>query len=784
MPYQFVSEFRRGMDRTRKLSATDEGVLWELRNAHITRGGDIEKRKAWVQKYILPSNTYGLHATATQLYVFGSVASPSVPSGVTYQRLVAPNGSAMTRILSTTNFDGLVYAIAKFADGGIHHYYNGSLVTDWEAGIVTAEMVNMTGVAAAMATLINTNSEVVATPSTNTVVVEKATNGTFDIDAFAQSAAGADLPNAVTLVQNRVGSGETISTGSFRVVQGVSSPGTNKITSLTVNGVQLLTGGAIDFAADSATTAINIAAAINTLTTTPDYDAEAVDDTVFIKAKAGTGIGPNGFIISITTAGRFIVNIGSFDVISGSTNPGQNRIKKVLVNGVQVLAGNVNYNGGNDQTAADIASSINSAGTYKSFNVNNTVYLYKTTNNAPSSDTLPIAFNVDGNFQVGNAVPFGTTINHFAGGSVGAKEKWTITFVGPFTVGDRYTVVIDDTRYGAADNPTAKASRAITFGSKIYAIGQSILFFSGVNTATGWNSTDDAGAGFINIATQDGGSQDLIGIEVYQGSIAVGSRNSIQVVAVDTNPNNNYLFQPVKHTGFITPHGQISINGVDTLYISYAGHRSLRARDSSSAAISIDDIGTFIDKVINPKIAALSDNDREGVCSVIEPVDGRYMVFIDNEAYVLSEYRSKDIRAWSVYDTPDGVTEAVEMTGKIFIRTGNSIYLLGGDNNDTYDSSVVTAQMSYFHNKKPAHKKDLTGIDVDVVNTWTVSILTDPRDETQLCHVGDIEEFSYDGLNWGATGTQTHMAPKFVCSQPGYASLSNFALHYNQLDEN
>ena len=78
MPYILVDDFRGGLD-TRRLDVTaNPGTLVTLKNAHITRGGEIEKRQAFVSLATLPTNTFGLAAAGGQIYVFGSDAASSV----------------------------------------------------------------------------------------------------------------------------------------------------------------------------------------------------------------------------------------------------------------------------------------------------------------------------------------------------------------------------------------------------------------------------------------------------------------------------------------------------------------------------------------------------------------------------------------------------------------------------------------------------------------------------------------------------------------------------------
>ena len=135
MPYIVIEDFRAGLD-TRKLApASPPGSLQKLTNGHVTRGGEIEKRKAWIPKYALPAGqTFGLAGADGQLYVFGSVAGPAVPSPVVYQRLQHPSGFAMTGMTDTEFFDGKVFAAPTYSNGSGLCFYNGTRVTDWDAG--------------------------------------------------------------------------------------------------------------------------------------------------------------------------------------------------------------------------------------------------------------------------------------------------------------------------------------------------------------------------------------------------------------------------------------------------------------------------------------------------------------------------------------------------------------------------------------------------------------------------------------------------------------------------
>jgi len=149
MPYIVVENFKGGLDTRRHKLASAPGTLTRLQNAHITRGGEVEKRKAIKLKYQLPAGTFGMETSVNTIYVFGSdeYTQQMMPHGVTYQRLQSPTGAAMTEVVYSTVYGGKPFVIAKFADGKQFPFWDGAFITDWNSGIVTAAMVNNAGIA-------------------------------------------------------------------------------------------------------------------------------------------------------------------------------------------------------------------------------------------------------------------------------------------------------------------------------------------------------------------------------------------------------------------------------------------------------------------------------------------------------------------------------------------------------------------------------------------------------------------------------------------------------------
>lgn len=163
MAYIFVNSFKRGLDTRRGRISAQQGSLVVAENVHVTRGGEIEKRKAFSPRFALPpGKTFGLHATRLGIYVFGSdpANTVAVPSGIRYQRLQAPGGVNMTGVVSADTYNSLPYVVATFDDGSVHHFYNGERVTDWD--IIAPEITDLESLGQKFADLISTDPDVSA----------------------------------------------------------------------------------------------------------------------------------------------------------------------------------------------------------------------------------------------------------------------------------------------------------------------------------------------------------------------------------------------------------------------------------------------------------------------------------------------------------------------------------------------------------------------------------------------------------------------------------------------
>lgn len=134
MAYTVSDNFAKGIDRRRPIYATTPGAVWEATNCHISRGGDVEKRKTLKRVGGLPQQCNGILGAESTIYTFGSDAEPAgIPQGFSYKRCQHPtSGAPMVSVLSSVLYDGKPYCVAKFADNQVFHYYDGTLNADMQ----------------------------------------------------------------------------------------------------------------------------------------------------------------------------------------------------------------------------------------------------------------------------------------------------------------------------------------------------------------------------------------------------------------------------------------------------------------------------------------------------------------------------------------------------------------------------------------------------------------------------------------------------------------------------
>jgi hypothetical protein len=335
MSYFVIEDFRAGMDTRRMPVLSVPGSLLRLINGHINRGGEIEKRLAFVPQIDLPAHTFGLAAVGGTLYTFGSVESVSFPAGspanLVYQRLQSASAAPMAKVLQVSAFSGKPYVIAQFDDGSIHHFFDGvrhaefvearartsfTIDTGTAGGISATASFEVTGginssgdqilfIRAGTLPILNAPVQHNGSNPATAAAIAAAINAFEGDPDFSAVAAGAVVTiTAVTPGTRFNGLAlNTSVTGGFTIGSVVNFAGgvDNAVGSLTVDGVQIMESPVLH-TGDNAETALLVAAAINEYESTPDYRAVAIGNKVNVIIQEA-GAANNTKVLTIANTG-------------------------------------------------------------------------------------------------------------------------------------------------------------------------------------------------------------------------------------------------------------------------------------------------------------------------------------------------------------------------------------------------------------------------------------------------------------------------------------------------
>lgn len=683
MPYFAIEDFRAGMDSRRMPVLSVPGSLLSLVNGHINRGGEIEKRLAFVPQITMPAGTFGLSAVGGTLYTFGSVESVTFPAGtpanMVYQRLQHPTGVAMAKVLQVSAFAGKPYAIAQYEDGSIYHFYNGTRHPEF---------------------------------------VEARARASFDITGGT--------------------TGGVSATASFTITGGINSA-SDRITSIRAGTLAILTQ-AVQHNGSNAGTAAAVAAAINAFAGNPDFTATASGATVTV-----TSVTPstsfNGLVLTVSRTGG--LTVGPVNNFAGGVD---NSITAMTVDGVTIIGRAIRHTGNNVTTAAALAAEINEH------------------QSTPDYRALAVGNKVNVIVQAAGAANNGKTMAITATGNVTLSAA-SVPLAGGADLA---------TGAGAATYLPGEFSKPAK--SKVYATAQSLVHFSGIQDPLEANESAKE-AGFIDLSTNAEGSERLTSIANYQQNLAIFSERTVQIWFVDVQASGNQQLQVLNNTGAIAPLSVQEIGDSDVFYLSESGIRSLRARDSSNAAFATD-IGNAIDTLVLADINADRLTVRESR-AVLEPRDGRYILAVGTKCYVFSYFPASRVSAWSIYEPGFAVKDWAIIGRRLYCRGDNGVmYLLGGEDGTTYDSTQVTAFLPYVDAKQPATKKMFTGLDMASEGVWQVEIASNPVDQTALQTVAYVEETTYDKGDVSFQATATHLAIKLTSQNDGYAKLGSLIIHF------
>jgi len=328
------------------------------------------------------------------------------------------------------------------------------------------------------------------------------------------------------------------------------------------------------------------------------------------------------------------------------------------------------------------------------------------------------------------------------------------------------------------DGSYSHGTYARTWRSKMYRIDGQYLRFSGVNNPAQNDpaSVDEPGAGFINMALNDPDGEQLAAMEVYYSQMAIQARLQTQLWTLDPDPTKDTL-QQLLRIGNVAPRSTLQFGTGDVLFLSDSGVRSLRNAAFNTVAASVSDVGSAIDLILVPLISSNFEQAKRAE-AVIQPIQGRYWLGIDDTIYVLSYFPAGHVTAWSTFDPGFSVQNFALVDHRVFVlATDGTIYLYGGEDQATYDDCLVTIRTPHHSADKPTENKRIQSIDVMCQGAWAINIGMLPNNTEAFELVANIQDNTFGLMSIPFAGYGTHFGVHMTHQAPGPALMA--ALHFN-----
>jgi len=178
---------------------------------------------------------------------------------------------------------------------------------------------------------------------------------------------------------------------------------------------------------------------------------------------------------------------------------------------------------------------------------------------------------------------------------------------------------------------------------------------------------------------------------------------------------------------------------------------------------------------------------------VLSPRSGRIWMIFPDRIYILSNFASPNISAWSVYLPTDQNGTAFQIADAVFADpyivlrdTNNHLYRFGNTGPLQYDASPVTVTLPWLSFDKPTTFKWYEGFDAICTNTWSVAASLDPALDGQPGQPWDLWcQLTGPTMLVGRIPVQsrsTHVQIQLTCNVSGPATFSKLFVHYSPSD--
>jgi hypothetical protein len=342
-----------------------------------------------------------------------------------------------------------------------------------------------------------------------------------------------------------------------------------------------------------------------------------------------------------------------------------------------------------------------------------------------------------------------------------------------------------DTNY----KPGAQGLYCRTYRTKMYTVQGTTMYYSAVGDPTDWGGT---GAGFTDLSLEDSDMSDCIALEVYYNQLAIFSETACQLWTMNNDPLQNQFTQTLRQAGTIAWRSVLGYGSGDVMYVAPDGVRSLRARNASLAA-AVSDIGSPLDPVMQGLFRTQGKEWMSKIISMLQPVTGRFWIFLPDRIFVLSAFPGPKITAWSEYTPTDAngnpfnIVAVCTAAQRVYVRDDqDNIYVFGGTDptQATYDDCPVEIVFPFHAGSADVQAtfKRFHGIDAACEGEWDVYASYDPTTEAED-YIGKLIGPTFLQGRIPMEGHGTHISLRLRSTVPGPLTLSNMIVHYDSAEQ-
>lgn len=273
-------------------------------------------------------------------------------------------------------------------------------------------------------------------------------------------------------------------------------------------------------------------------------------------------------------------------------------------------------------------------------------------------------------------------------------------------------------------------------------VTSNVWFSSTINGPTDWTNSGDAG--FLPVTQHINGDPEVRGFSYFGNKLAVFFLDATQLWSFFPDPADNELADIIGSAGTEQSGSIANVMG-DSVYFASGGFRSLSIVVASGQAQD-GDLGA----AIQAETKALSLTGRRLV-AIWSPSRAQYLCALGSTIYVMTNSRQgpngQPLQGWTKYILPTGfnVTDLVELNGKLYLRSGNTVYVF--DDAFTGEAGFAwTARFPYLYAESAHQKKQWVSYEVAQSGTHNLTLYPKVRDET-VTHAGPTVTGSTIGIN-------------------------------------